>query len=236
MGRFTEVLGRPVVGGINLVLGLLLLAFLNFHFLLEKECPGPETSAKVESAARPPGPAEAEPLHPTGGEKVDGSQWGGKDCPIDPENNSMENPHQRPLETETKHVMESVPTPKEETSDVAAFRRHEAMVFFDLREVSLTGRSQETLKDALQGMGNPANVFALVEGHADPDGPTTMNHDFGWKRSREVASFLENLGVPTEQIITRNYGEGQPIIQERSSPEWWKNRRVLVNLVQIWPR
>jgi OmpA-OmpF porin, OOP family len=62
-----------------------------------------------------------------------------------------------------------------------------------------------------------------VEGHTDAVGPPDYNLDLSRRRANAVARYLEQRGVPVEQLISIGRGKTEPLL---SDPYDGKNRRV----------
>ena len=65
-----------------------------------------------------------------------------------------------------------------------------------------------------------------IEGHTDSVGSEDYNITLSDRRAAAVRSFLAQQGVPPDRIVSRGYGESQPIASNASSAGRQQNRRV----------
>lgn len=76
------------------------------------------------------------------------------------------------------------------------------------------------------------NMMAVVQGHTCLLGSEAYNLDLGHRRALAVAEHLESNGVPAARLKAESLGETRPAT--RREAEYWKNRRVDVELVKGW--
>jgi peptidoglycan-associated lipoprotein len=65
----------------------------------------------------------------------------------------------------------------------------------------------------------------VIVGHADERGSNAYNLQLGRKRASAVADALGGHGLPDQRITVRSRGE-----QEADDPEYWDDRRVVIQL------
>lgn len=65
-----------------------------------------------------------------------------------------------------------------------------------------------------------------IAGNADERGTEEYNLALGDKRARQVARYLENLGVSEGQLNTVSYGKERPLCTEHNEDCWQQNRRA----------
>ena len=64
-----------------------------------------------------------------------------------------------------------------------------------------------------------------IEGHADERGTREYNLALGERRAKAVAKVLRVLGVGSDRIETRSYGEEKPVAMLHDESAWSQNRR-----------
>lgn len=79
------------------------------------------------------------------------------------------------------------------------------------------------------------NMLISIEGHADNRGPKKYNMTLSTERAKNVVRFLENMGIPSKNIIWEGKGENCPVNNcSRKAPcnesKYGKNRRVDITL------
>jgi outer membrane protein OmpA-like peptidoglycan-associated protein len=100
----------------------------------------------------------------------------------------------------------------------------------DRAELSAEGmRTAQKVADVL--MQEPQSVV-LVEGFTDSTGTSSHNLELSQRRAESVRNALAGLGVPSNKIGTRGYGEAYPVASNADSGSRQLNRRVEIVLSQ----
>jgi outer membrane protein OmpA-like peptidoglycan-associated protein len=98
----------------------------------------------------------------------------------------------------------------------------------DLARLNVDGlRTAQKLADVLQQ--NPQRNV-LVEGFADSTGTAAHNQDLSERRANAVRASLQDLGVASDRITTRGYGEFHPVAANDTAQHRQLNRRVEIIL------
>jgi outer membrane protein OmpA-like peptidoglycan-associated protein len=98
----------------------------------------------------------------------------------------------------------------------------------DLARLNAEGlRTAKKLANVLQQ--NPQRNV-LVEGFADSTGSAAHNQDLSERRANAVRASLQDLGVASERITTRGYGEFHPVAANDTAQNRQLNRRVEIIL------
>lgn len=98
-------------------------------------------------------------------------------------------------------------------------------VYFDFDDASIRGDQRGKL-DALAACLKDARVAVRLAGHADERGTAEYNLALGQRRADSARRYLENMGVPSNQLSTISYGEERPAAPGRGEDVWSRNRRV----------
>lgn len=100
----------------------------------------------------------------------------------------------------------------------------------DRAELSAEGmRTAQKVADVL--MQEPQSVV-LVEGFTDSTGTASHNLELSQRRAESVRNALIGLGVPSNKIATRGYGEAYPVASNADAGSRQLNRRVEIVLSQ----
>ncbi len=99
-------------------------------------------------------------------------------------------------------------------------------VFFDFDQWSIREDQKEVMARNSQWLKSNPGVKVRLEGHCDERGTSEYNLALGQKRAEAVKSFLEGLGISSQQLTTVSYGEERPLDPEHNEAAWAKNRRV----------
>ena len=98
----------------------------------------------------------------------------------------------------------------------------------DVARLSPDGiRTAQKLADVLQQ--NPQRTV-LVEGFTDSTGTAVHNQDLSDRRAGAVRSALLEMGVPSERVASRGYGQAHPIAANDTAQNRQLNRRVEIVL------
>jgi len=101
----------------------------------------------------------------------------------------------------------------------------------ELRESAKVG----LMKLALLIDKNP-DLYCWIEGHTDLIGTDEANFDLSERRAQSVKSYLvESMRMNPERIITRGFGETQPLITEGDADAQASNRRVEIKMRKTPP-
>jgi peptidoglycan-associated lipoprotein len=98
-------------------------------------------------------------------------------------------------------------------------------VYFDFDKSAIRADARPVLRsngDQLRRSG----ASVRIEGHTDERGSEEYNLALGERRANSVKQYLENLGVPANNMRTLSYGEAKPAVAGHTEQAWRYNRRV----------
>lgn len=101
-------------------------------------------------------------------------------------------------------------------------------LLFDFDSYGLRQNTKEDLQEMASTLKKYDDTNILVEGHTDAQGSETYNQELSEERAQAVSSYLRQLGVSSDRLITKGYGEGQPIADNDTPSGRQENRRVEV--------
>ena len=102
-------------------------------------------------------------------------------------------------------------------------------IYFDYNSFDLRPDARTMLERNAEKIKQVPGVIIQVEGHCDERGTQEYNLALGEKRALAVRSYLMNLGVSGDRIITISYGEEDPADYGHTEAAWAKNRRAEFN-------
>jgi outer membrane protein OmpA-like peptidoglycan-associated protein len=103
------------------------------------------------------------------------------------------------------------------------------LVFFDWDRADLTDRTRQIIGEAASARS--AGVTRIeVNGHADRSGSPQHNQTRSVRRAEAVAAELVRRGVPRNEIVTRGFGEQNPLVPTADDVREPQNRRVEIIL------
>jgi len=85
--------------------------------------------------------------------------------------------------------------------------------------------SLERLRDLAIGCQNEDLVIE-IGGHTDSQGSETNNLTLSQSRAEAVLTYMEDLGIPTENMTATGYGEADPIATNDTNAGRAANRRI----------
>jgi outer membrane protein OmpA-like peptidoglycan-associated protein len=101
-------------------------------------------------------------------------------------------------------------------------------VLFEFDKANLTRDAERTIGDIADVLQDVRARRISVEGHTDSVGTIAYNQQLSERRSRSVASALVREGISRRRVVTRGFGESDPIASNRSERGRARNRRVEV--------
>ncbi len=99
-------------------------------------------------------------------------------------------------------------------------------ILFDFNSADLDRESRSTIQEMASVLNDYPNTEILVEGHTDDVGSDKYNMQLSRERANSVEEYLESLGVSSSRLVTKGYGEDQPIASNETVTGRQENRRV----------
>jgi len=102
-------------------------------------------------------------------------------------------------------------------------------IYFDFDKYGIRSNMQETATNNSKNIKeylNQNDSIIAVEGNCDDRGSDEYNYALGLKRAQSVKSTLVANGVEANKIVTKSFGESNPVCTEKTKACWAKNRRV----------
>lgn len=104
------------------------------------------------------------------------------------------------------------------------------LVFFDWNKAELTDRARQIIGEAAQARRSQQVTRIEVNGYADRSGSAQFNEVLSLRRAEAVAAELLRRGVPRNEIVTRGFGEANPLVPTADGVREPQNRRVEIIL------
>lgn len=116
-------------------------------------------------------------------------------------------------------------TPDRSVSTATETQETDRVVRFAFNSSALDEENTRIVEEhARYLLANP-NAKIRIEGHADERGTREYNLALGERRAQAVAKILRVLGVGSDRIETRSYGEEKPVAMLHDESAWAQNRR-----------
>ncbi len=104
-----------------------------------------------------------------------------------------------------------------------------ATVYFEFDKSSLTSKSIQTLKSAVNALNENPSIKITLSGHADERGTREYNLALGQRRAETVSDYFVLNGINKSRISVKSYGEEKPAAYGQDEVSFSKNRRVEIN-------
>lgn len=106
-------------------------------------------------------------------------------------------------------------------------------VYFDTASAVILERSYDLLDEVANTLrSHPELRRVEVAGYTDSDGNDTYNQHLSQQRVDSVRAYLLHRGVSPEQLISKGYGEGDPVVPNTSKSNKAQNRRVEFHILE----
>jgi peptidoglycan-associated lipoprotein len=129
---------------------------------------------------------------------------------------------------EVKTVKASSSMPENISLDSMAIFAN-ATVYFEFDKSSLTSKSIQTLKSAVDALNENSTIEVTLSGHADERGTREYNLALGQRRAESVSDYLVLNGINKSRITVKSFGEEKPLAYGQDEASYAKNRRVEIN-------
>lgn len=100
---------------------------------------------------------------------------------------------------------------------------------FEFNSSVLKTSSYATLETISQQIKNSGNTKFLVNGHSSAEGTEQRNMALSVDRANAVKAYLVNNGVSSSRLITKGFGESQPVADNTTESGRVLNRRVEIS-------
>ncbi len=99
-------------------------------------------------------------------------------------------------------------------------------IYFDFDSAVILAEAQAILQQKAAWMTDNPDAAIIIEGHCDERGTEAYNLALGERRAVAAKSFLVDLGIDPQRILTISYGEERPVDPSRTEEAYAKNRRA----------
>ncbi len=153
----------------------------------------------------------------------------GQGCPIDSDGDGVFDGLDRCAQTPAGSQVDEKGCP-EQAKSAYMFQETNKLVLegvnFETNSAKLTEGSQSTLDHVAFTLKDWSKVRVEIGGHTDSQGDDEHNLELSQARADAVRDFLVSQGVDASRLVTKGYGEAEPIADNKSAKGRAKNRRV----------
>ncbi|MDH3669572.1 MAG: peptidoglycan-associated lipoprotein Pal [Gammaproteobacteria bacterium] len=109
---------------------------------------------------------------------------------------------------------------------MAGERPTKLRVHFEFDSSAIDSESRAVIEAHAAYLAARPDVRLNLEGHADERGTREYNLALGERRGQAVRRMLRLLGINSERLAARSYGEENPVATGHDESAWRLNRRV----------
>jgi outer membrane protein OmpA-like peptidoglycan-associated protein len=106
-------------------------------------------------------------------------------------------------------------------------------ITFDVDSAAIKPQFFEVLNSVTLVLNEYKKTYVDVLGHTDSTGSEAYNQQLSERRAESVASYLKSQGVLPARLLTRGFGETQPIASNATPAGRAQNRRVEIVLSPV---
>lgn len=99
-------------------------------------------------------------------------------------------------------------------------------VYFETNKYNISANSQRAIAKMQDIFAEYPETNILIEGHTDDVGTDSYNMKLSQQRAEAVSAALRKEGVASSRLITKWYGETEPVVENTSAANRALNRRV----------
>lgn len=104
--------------------------------------------------------------------------------------------------------------------------RFDSGILFKVGSAHLSETAKKDLRKLANTLTEYPDTDVLVEGHTDSSGSEEMNQGLSERRASAVANYIHLENISRSRLLTRGYGETQPIADNATAEGKMQNRRV----------
>ncbi|MCQ2375499.1 MAG: OmpA family protein [Salinivirgaceae bacterium] len=105
-------------------------------------------------------------------------------------------------------------------------------IAFETNSAEITAGSFTELNRLIEFLNLNNDIKIELSAHTDDVGSDFYNMRLSDKRAKSVATYLINNGISESQLISKGYGESQPLVPNSSDENRALNRRVEVKIIE----
>ncbi len=133
------------------------------------------------------------------------------------------------LETDVGNITDESGVPATGASFDQLYKRctdvNFAPVYFGFDASNLPGDEMAKIEAVAKHLQEKTDRVVIVEGNCDERGSNEYNLSLGELRAISIRDYLVMLGIATDRIQTKSYGEEKPAVTGSDESAWAKNRR-----------
>jgi outer membrane protein OmpA-like peptidoglycan-associated protein len=105
-------------------------------------------------------------------------------------------------------------------------------VFFDVNKATLRPESVNELDRLVSIMNENPSLKVEISGHTDSDGNDELNLKLSQVRAKAVLDYVVKKGIKADRVVSKGYGETQPMAANDSPENKQMNRRTEIKVLE----
>ncbi|MGR9106999.1 MAG: OmpA family protein [Gammaproteobacteria bacterium] len=105
-------------------------------------------------------------------------------------------------------------------------------IYFAFNRYDLNAESRAVLDSLYSNLESRGYPMVEIAGYTDDIGSDEYNQALSERRAQSVLDYLVSLGVPSDKLSARGFGEGDPIASNDTEAGRAQNRRVELHIFQ----
>jgi len=105
-------------------------------------------------------------------------------------------------------------------------------VLFETGSAKLNPSSYKSLDELVKFMKRKSTMVIEIAGHTDNVGSESNNLTLSQNRSESVRNYLVSKGISTSRLVSKGYGQTEPVADNSTDAGRKKNRRTEVRIIK----
>jgi len=128
-----------------------------------------------------------------------------------------------------KEVTKDVDLKKIEVGSVIVLKN----IFFDTDKATLRTESTIELENVYKILTDNPSIKVELSGHTDSQGSDSYNLDLSDRRAKSVVDYLIKKGIAATRLVSKGYGEANPISSNDNADGRQMNRRTEFKIIEL---
>jgi outer membrane protein OmpA-like peptidoglycan-associated protein len=132
----------------------------------------------------------------------------------------------RKMDKQAEELKKTVPDAKVERVGEGIVVEFSSDVLYGFDQSALSAASKTSLDKLVKVLNVYPDTDIEIQGHTDSKGSESYNQGLSERRAASAANYVKNMGIASNRVNTRGFGELQPKYSNDTSTGQGQNRRV----------
>ena len=106
-------------------------------------------------------------------------------------------------------------------------------IFYDFNKATLRPESKNELEKLIKLLNDNPTLDIELGAHTDSRGTDDYNQKLSLRRAESVVTYLREAGIPSSRLVSKGYGEKEPIATNQTDEGRQLNRRTEFTILKI---